>query len=267
MAIAVTVDRVSKSYRKYHPGRPNTIQELLAQGFHRMKPTDRFWSLKGVSFQVPTGRTVGIIGANGSGKSTLLRLIGGVGRPDTGSVHVRGRISGLLDLSSGFHPDLTGRENATLAGILGGLTRRQVLERFDSIVEFADVADFIDNPIRTYSTGMQMRLAFATAVHIDPEIMLIDEILSVGDLSFQRKCLSRILEFKARGCSILLVTHETSMVEELCDEAVWLSHGELIEHGPASEVVRGYLDHMSKLGGGPSSDPQLERLISRLEGV
>src|SRR5262249_40975498 len=157
---AIVVTHVSKSFRRYHPNRPWTVQEILARGFGRMKPMERFWGLRDVSFSVPTGRTVGIIGANGSGKSTLLRLIGGVGRPDSGRVEVRGRIGAILDLDCGFHPDLTGRDNVLVSGVLRGLTRRELLKRLDEIVAFAEVEEFIDNPIRTYSTGMQMRLAF-----------------------------------------------------------------------------------------------------------
>lgn len=245
MKPAIAVSGLSKSFRRFHADRPWTIQEALAQGLRRWKPVERFMALRDVSFRVEAGRTVGIVGSNGSGKSTLLRLTGGVGRPDRGSVEVDGRIGALLDLGAGFHADLTGRENAMIGGILSGLTRRQVLERFDAIVEFAEVEKFIDSPLRTYSTGMQMRLAFSTAVHADPDILLIDEVLSVGDLGFQRKCLDRIAQFKASGCSILLVSHETSMVQDLCDEAIWLSGGRLLAHGPASDVVRQYVAHMN----------------------
>jgi lipopolysaccharide transport system ATP-binding protein len=154
-------------------------------------------------------------------------------------------VSALLDLGAGFHPDLTGRENTVLSGILGGLTRREVLERFDSIVAFAEVQAFIDHPVRTYSTGMQMRLAFATAVHTDPDILLIDEALSVGDIAFQRKCLERIAAFRARGCSIIFVSHEASVIQELCDEALWISEGHIVVHGAAGDVVRQYTDFMN----------------------
>jgi lipopolysaccharide transport system ATP-binding protein len=225
----------------------------VARGLNGLRPVDRFWGLRDVSFTVGAGRTCGIIGTNGSGKSTLLRLIGGVGRADVGTVHVRGRIGALLDLGSGFHPDLTGRENAIVAGVLNGLTRQQVLQRLDSIVAFAEVEEFIDSPIRTYSTGMQMRLAFATAVHAEPDVLLIDEVLSVGDTSFQRKCLERIARFKASGCSILLVSHESGTVQEMCDECLWLDHGRLMAHGQADEVVRQYLAHISKQGTKPAS--------------
>lgn len=245
---AVIVENLSKRFRRYHPDRPWTLQEALSQGLQRMKPVEQFWALRDVSFSVPVGRMVGVIGANGSGKSTLLRLIGGVGRPDRGSVKVHGQIGALLELGAGFHPDLTGRENTIVTGVFSGLTRQQVLERFDSIVAFAELEKFIGNPLRTYSTGMQMRLAFAIAVHAEPEILLIDEVLSVGDLSFQRKCLDRIAQFKAAGCSILLVSHEASLVRDLCDEALWLSSGRLMAYGAADDVVRQYVGETESEG-------------------
>lgn len=245
MKDAIVVQNLSKRFRRYRPDRPWTLQEAVLGGLGRLRPLDEFWGLRDVTFNVPVGRVVGVVGANGSGKSTLLRLIGGVGRPDSGTVEVNGRIGALLDLGAGFHPDLTGRENVFVAGVVAGLTRRVVVERFDSIVAFAELEKFIDHPLRTYSTGMQMRLAFAVAVHVDPEILLIDEVLSVGDLGFQRKCLDRIAEFRARGCSILLVSHEASLVRDLCDEALWLSGGRLVLRGKAGVVVDHYVEDVS----------------------
>jgi lipopolysaccharide transport system ATP-binding protein len=242
---AIVVTNLTKQFRRYHPHRPTTVQEALAQGWSRLRSVERFWALKDVSFQVDAGATLGIVGANGSGKSTLLRLIGGVGRADSGRVEVFGRLGALLDLSVGFHSELTGRENAIMAGILGGLTRRQVLQRLDAIVDFAELEPFIDNPVRTYSTGMQMRLAFATAAHTDPEILLLDEVLSVGDLAFQRKCLDRMAQFKAAGCTILLVSHDASAVAEMCEDAIWLDTGRLVAAGRAADVVARYIAHMA----------------------
>lgn len=244
MTPMVVVTNVGKTFRRFHVDRPASIQEAVAKGLRRIRPVERVWGLREVSFSVGAGRAVGIIGANGSGKSTLLRLIGGVGRPDIGRIEVHGSIGALLDLGAGFHPELTGRENAVLAGILNGLTRRQALERLDSIVEFAEVEKAFDNPMRTYSSGMQMRLAFSVAVHTEPDILLIDEVLSVGDVAFQKKCLDRIDQFKAAGCSILLVSHEGSMVQDLCDEAVWLNGGRLMSQGDAADVVREYATFM-----------------------
>jgi lipopolysaccharide transport system ATP-binding protein len=240
----ITVTNVGKTFRRYHPDRPGTIQQVLAQGLRRMQSVETFWGLRDVTFSVDAGKTVGVVGANGSGKSTLLRLIGGIGRPDTGHIEVHGRLGALLDLGAGFHPDLTGRENAILAGILNGLTRRQVVERLDAIVDFAETEEVLDNPIRIYSSGMQMRLAFSVAVHTEPEILLIDEVLSVGDIAFERKCLNRIDQFKAAGCAILLVSHSGSTIEDLCDEAVWLNAGRLVAQGPADAIVAEYTAHM-----------------------
>lgn len=254
MAPAIVVTGVGKTFRRYHTNRPSTIQELVAKGLRGMRTVERFWGLRDINFSVEAGRTVGIIGSNGSGKSTLLRLIGGVGQPDEGSIQVNGRIGALLDLSAGFHPDLTGRENAMLAGILNGLTRKQVHQRLDSILDFAEVEAAIDNPIRTYSSGMQLRLAFAVAVHTEPEILLIDEVLAVGDVSFQRKCLDRIAQFKAAGCSILLVSHVDRMVERLCDEVVWLDNGVLKAQGPTGEVVHQYSRHMADTAARPPAE-------------
>ena len=272
MTTPIVVTNVSKTFRRYDPGRPHGVHEALARGFGRLRSIERFWGLRDVSFQVGAGRTVGIIGANGSGKSTLLRVVGGVSQPDTGTVEVHGRIGALLDLGSGFHGDLTGRENVLVGGVLNGLTRRQVLERFDSILAFAEMGAFIDNPLRTYSSGMRMRLAFATAVHTDPEILLIDEVLSVGDVAFQRKCLARIDEFKAAGCSILLISHETSVIQELCDEVLWLSAGQVQAHGAVREVVRQYISHMSTSSGPADTEtrrapPSLPRGASPLSIV
>jgi lipopolysaccharide transport system ATP-binding protein len=237
---SVIVEHLRKSYRRYAPDRPGTIQEAVAMGLRRMRHVDRFWALDDVTFTVAPGKTLGIVGSNGSGKSTLLRLIGGVGSPDSGSIDVHGRLGALLELGAGFHPELTGRENAILAGILNGLTRRQVLARLDEIVAFAEVEEALDNPVRTYSSGMQMRLAFSVAVHTEPEVLLIDEVLSVGDVAFQRKCLDRINRFKAAGCTILIVSHVNSAVEELCDEAIWIGHGRLLAQGDSADVVRQY---------------------------
>jgi lipopolysaccharide transport system ATP-binding protein len=238
---AIVVSGLSKEFQRYDPDRAWTLQETVMRAFRRRKPKEYFWALHDVSFDVPAGRSFGVIGANGSGKSTLLRILGGVMPPDSGSVKVNGKIGALLDLGAGFHHDLTGRENVLVSGVIGGLTRREVAERFDSIVAFAELGEFIDNPLRTYSTGMQMRLAFAIAVHVDPEVLLIDEVLSVGDISFQRKCLNRIARFKAEGCSIILVSHEASLIRDLCDEALWLSYGRLMAHGAAESVVDQYV--------------------------
>ena len=241
MKQAVIVRGLGKHYRRYHQDRPWTLQEVFQRGFRGLKPAEYFWALRQINFAVAPGRMVGVIGRNGAGKSTLLRLLGSVGRPDEGRVTVHGRINALLDLGAGFHPDLTGRENVFISGVINGLTRREVSKEFDSIVAFSELEDFIDSPLRTYSTGMQMRLAFAVATHTNPEVLLIDEVLGVGDLAFQRKCLERIAQFKADGCTIILVTHDNGFVAKLCDEALWLHAGRLMAHGPADEVASRYI--------------------------
>jgi lipopolysaccharide transport system ATP-binding protein len=245
MPDAIIVQNLSKSFRRYHADRPTTLKEALLRGLRQIAPAERLWALRDVSFRIAPGRMVGVVGPNGAGKSTLLRLIGGVGRPDQGSVEAHGRIGALLDLGAGFHPDLTGRENVFVNGVIAGLTRHEVARRFDSIVAFAELEEFIDNPLRTYSTGMQMRLGFAVAVHTEPEILLIDEILAVGDLAFQRKCLDRIAQFKDEGCTIVLVSHDADSIQQLCDEALWLRRGKLVAYGPADVVAGQYIEEMS----------------------
>jgi len=236
----ILVTNVGKVYRRYHADRPGTIQEAVAKGLRRMQSVEKFWGLRDVTFRVEAGQAVGIVGANGSGKSTLLRLIGGVGRPDTGRIEVTGRVGALLDLGAGFHPDLNGWENAVLSGIINGLTRRQVFDRLDAIVGFAEVVDAMDNPIRTFSSGMQLRLAFSIAVHTEPSVLLIDEVLSVGDVAFQEKCEAKINEIKASGCSILVVSHEPGTIQDLCDAAIWLDHGKLMAQGEVGMVMEKY---------------------------
>ena len=259
MDYPVVVRGLSKQFCRYPANRPQTLHEALIKGLRRIQPVERFWALRDVSFSVAPGNTLGIVGPNGSGKSTLLRLIGGIGRPDEGNFEVRERVGALLDLGAGFHPDLTGRENVLISGVISGLTRREVALRFDSIVAFAELEAFIDNPIRTYSTGMQMRLGFAIAIHSEPEILLIDEILSVGDHSFQRKCFDRIAEFKSEGCTIILVSHDSQLVRESCDEALWLSSGRVVLHGRPDVVVNQYIDEADALVGRRSIEFETRR--------
>jgi lipopolysaccharide transport system ATP-binding protein len=242
MPDAIIVHALAKQFRRYHADRPRTLKGAFTRRFRGVRPVERFWALRDVSFSVAAGRMLGVIGSNGAGKSTLLRLIGGVGRPDRGSVQVHGRIGALLDLGVGFHPELSGRENVFIGGVIAGLMRREVAQRFDSIVAFAELQQFIESPLRTYSTGMQMRLAFAVAVHTTPDILLIDEVLAVGDASFQRKCLERIAQFKADGCAIILISHDTTLIRQMCDEALWLRAGRIAARGNPDMVVDQYLD-------------------------
>jgi lipopolysaccharide transport system ATP-binding protein len=239
---SIVVQSLGKQYRRYPKDRAWTLQEVFQCGLSRIRATHMFWALRDVTFTVSPGHMLGIVGSNGAGKSTLLRLLSGLSKPDDGRAMMFGRADALLDLGTGFHPDLTGRENVYVNGVINGLTRREISHRFDSIVQFAELEEFIDSPLRTYSTGMQMRLAFAVATHTHPEVLLIDEVLAVGDLSFQRKCLDRIGEFKAEGCSIVLVSHDTDLVAKLCDEALWLRGGRMAAYGGSHDVVRQYIN-------------------------
>ena len=207
---AIELTNVTKVYRSYARRKQfATLKSALLKGslIQDLQPEETFPALQGVSFNVPAGRTYGIIGRNGSGKSTALKLVAGITKPTTGTVKVEGRISALIELGAGFHPEISGRENVFINGIMLGLTKREVARRFDEIVEFAELQDFIDAPVKTYSSGMYMRLGFAVAIHVDPDVLLVDEVLAVGDEGFTHKCLDKFGEFKRRGKTILLVTH------------------------------------------------------------
>jgi lipopolysaccharide transport system ATP-binding protein len=245
---AITVRGVSKRFRKYPPQRPSTLHEALTRGFRQLRPSETFWALREVDFDVPYGACVGLVGANGAGKSTLLRLIAQVGRPDAGTIEVRGHMNALLDLGAGFHPDLTGRENVILGGVITGLSRREVKRRFDEIVAFAELESFIDNPLRTFSTGMRLRLAFSVVALAEPEILLVDEVLAVGDLAFQHKCVRRIELLKAKGCTMLVCSHDPGLVRELCDSAVWLDAGRIAAVGSAESVLDSYVHAIDENG-------------------
>lgn len=237
---AISCSGLSKRFRRYSTERPRRLKDLVTGGWRAMRPLESHWALRDVTFSMERGHMLGVIGRNGAGKSTLLRLIGGIGEPDAGTVQVRGRVGALLDLELGFHADLTGRENTFVNGVIGGLTRREVAARLDDIVGFADLEDFIDAPLRTYSTGMRMRLGFSIAAHSDPEILLIDEVLSVGDLRFQQKCLERITDFKERGTTMVLVSHDLGEVAALCDRVLWLEGGEVRALGETKAVLEEY---------------------------
>ncbi len=219
-------------------------QRMLMRGYiSRLMKTherQRFIALKSVSFGIPQGQTVGIVGSNGAGKSTLLSLVAGLCPPDEGSVTVSGRVSALLQLGAGFHPDLTGTENLRLNAALLGFSSKQTAQAFDRIVEFSGIGQFIDQPLRTYSSGMVMRLAFSVAAHVNPDIFIIDEVLSVGDQAFQAKCMEKILEFKREGKTLLFVSHATGAVLAFCERALWLDRGELVMDGVAADVVAAY---------------------------
>ena len=224
-------------YRLYHD-RTHSLKEVLVR-FRRARYED-LWALRGVTMRVEPGEAVGVIGANGSGKSTLLKCVARVIEPSRGTVSVRGRVSALLELGAGFHPDLTGRENVFINGAMLGMTRREIRARFDDIVAFSELEQFIDSPVRTYSSGMYMRLGFSVAVHVDPDVLLVDEVLAVGDEQFQAKCRARIAAMKARGVTILFVSHDLPRVQEVCDRVVWLDRGVVRAEGVPAEVVREY---------------------------
>ena len=246
---AITLCDVSKLYRKYAYRRQfSTLKSALLKGnlASELKPNEVFHAVNGVSLRVPVGMTLGVIGRNGSGKSTLLKLIAGITKPTFGTVEVNGRISALIELGAGFHPEISGRENVFINGVMLGLTKSEISERFDTIVEFAELEDFIDAPVKTYSSGMYMRLGFAVAVHVDPDVLLVDEVLAVGDEGFSLRCLDKFAEFKRRGKTILLVTHGLSMVERFCDEAVWLDNGKVCSEGDPRRVVHAYTTEVAK---------------------
>lgn len=237
--MSIIVDDLSKRYW-LHGSAPSTFQQALTQMFGALRRGTPFWALRDVSFVIKAGESVGIIGRNGAGKSTLLRLICGLGRPTTGYASVTGRVAALLELGVGFHPHLTGRENVYVSAVVAGLSRGEVKERFDSIVDFAEIREFIDQPLRTYSSGMKMRLAFAIAMHVDPQILIVDEALAVGDAAFQQKCVERIAEFRRAGVTLVLVSHDLHLLQRFCTRALWFHKGQLMMDGPVTDVVDTY---------------------------
>jgi ABC-type polysaccharide/polyol phosphate transport system ATPase subunit len=246
---AIEVSRVSKIYRRYSQRKQfATLKSALVSRslIKNLRPDETFTALNDVNLTVPKGRTLGVIGRNGSGKSTLLKLVAGITKPSSGTVRVDGRISALIELGAGFHPEISGRENVFINGIMLGLTKREVTERFDEIVEFAEMKEFIDAPVKTYSSGMYMRLGFAVAIHVDPEVLLVDEVLAVGDEGFTHKCLDKFAEFKRRGKTILLVTHSLGLVERFCDEALWLDAGRIKGSGDPKRIVGAYITDVER---------------------
>jgi ABC-type polysaccharide/polyol phosphate transport system ATPase subunit len=234
----ITVDHVSKRFRLYHERNQSLKASILRGGRARF---EEFWALDDVSFEVPEGSTFGLIGENGSGKSTLLKCIARILRPDKGSISARGKLSALLELGAGFHPELSGRENVYLNGSILGLSKKQLDERFDEIVAFAGIEHFIDTPVKNYSSGMYVRLGFSVAINVDPDLLLIDEVLAVGDAEFQRKCTEKIAEFRGQGKTIVIVSHSLPSVRALCDEVALLEHGKLIDIGPPGQIIDCYL--------------------------
>jgi len=237
----IIFDNVSKSYPFYHhiTGGIKNFLFHLPQTLKFMK-NSRFEALRDISFEVNQGETLGIIGKNGAGKSTILGLIAGVLKPSKGNIIIKGRISPLLELGGGFHPELTGKENILLNGVLLGLTRDEVKKKMDAIIEFSELGDFIEQPIRVYSSGMLARLGFSVVAHLDLEILLIDEILTVGDMEFQKKCLNKMMGFKKKGVTMVFVSHSMGEVERICDRVIWIENHSIKMTGEPEVVVKAY---------------------------
>ncbi len=240
---AIAVKGVSKKFKIYFD-KGNQLKEKMIF-WKRNRHEDR-WVLKDVSFEIKKGEAVALVGHNGCGKSTMLKLLTKIIYPNSGTIETQGRISCLIELGAGFHPDMTGRENIYINASIFGLSKKEIDRRIDEIIAFSELEEFMDNPVRTYSSGMYMRLAFAVAINVDADILLIDEILAVGDANFQAKCFKRLEEFKASGKTIVLVTHDTGTVKEFCDRAIWINDGEVAATGEAEPVVDQYLDFMDE---------------------
>jgi ABC-type polysaccharide/polyol phosphate transport system ATPase subunit len=241
----IEFDHVSKQFR-LRRSRPRSFQELFLDTFRMRgrRPVEMMWSLRDVSFDIERGEMLGLIGANGAGKSTALKLVSRIIEPTAGQLTVDGRVTGLLELGAGFHPDLTGRENVFLNGAIMGMKRQEVRRRLDRIVAFAELEEFIDVPVKHYSSGMYMRLGFATAVHADADVLLVDEVLAVGDQAFQSKCHQRIAELRREGTTILFVSHDANIVRRMCDRVIWLDRGRVRSMGDPDDVIADYMDQV-----------------------
>ena len=240
---AIEVHDITKQFKIYLD-KGHTLKEKTL--FSSRRKHEERKVLNGISFEVKKGEAIGLIGHNGCGKSTTLKLLTRIMYPDSGTIEMRGRVSSLIELGAGFHPDMSGRENIYINASIFGLTKKEIDERVNDIIEFSELEEFIDNPVRTYSSGMYMRLAFAVAINVDADILLIDEILAVGDASFQAKCFDRLKEIKAEGATIVIVSHAMEQIEQICDRCIWIHKGKIKDEGEASEVGYAYLDYMGK---------------------
>lgn len=236
---SITVEDLSKRFRIYHERNQSVKSMVMRRGRAKY---EEFWALRDINLDIPSGGTFGLVGHNGSGKSTLLKCLARILVPDTGTVTVNGRVSALLELGAGFHPELSGRDNIYMNGAILGLTRRELASKFDEIVSFAGLEQFIDTPVKNYSSGMYVRLGFSVAINVDPDILLVDEVLAVGDQSFQQRSAAKFKEFKEAGKTIVVVTHSLGQVRELCDQAAWLDHGRLLDAGETNEIVARYAE-------------------------
>jgi ABC-type polysaccharide/polyol phosphate transport system ATPase subunit len=270
---AVVVDRVSKRFLLGEDRPGGSLREALSNSARRVvrrdraRPRDEIWSLRDVSLEVADGDAVGIIGRNGAGKSTLLKILSRIIQPTAGVAWTRGRVAAMLEVGTGFHPELTGRENVYLNGALLGMSRRDLNLRFDDIVSFAGVERFLDTPVKRYSSGMHLRLAFAVAAHLEPDILVVDEVLAVGDAEFQRRCLSRMSEAEREGRTVIFVSHDLEAITRLCREAVWLDAGRVQARGPADDIVADYLASGAQLAArrGFDDDPNRPVAIRSVE--
>lgn len=240
---AVVVDHVSKKFRLYKE-KNDSLKTALMRG--RRSVHEDFWALDDVSFEVPEGSTFGLVGRNGSGKSTLLKCLAKILYPNSGSITSRGKVASLLEVGSGFHPELSGRENVYLNGSILGMSRKDVARKFDEIVEFSGVRKFIDQPVKNYSSGMYVRLGFSVAINVDPDVLVVDEILAVGDSAFQAKCKEKFAEFRRAGKTVILVTHSMANIRDMCDHAAWLDNGSLVQVGDAQSVIKAYTADIDK---------------------
>lgn len=236
---AVRVQKLGKKFRIFSE-RNQSLKSALMRG--RISKYEEFWALRNITFEVPKGSTFGLVGGNGSGKSTLLKTLAKIYWPDEGEIHYSGRMSALLEVGSGFHPELTGRENIYLNGSILGMKKKEIDARYEQIVEFSGVKDFIDQPVKNYSSGMYVRLGFSVAIHVEPDILVVDEVLAVGDAAFQEHCFQRFKELKKQGTTIILVTHDLKALVELCDQAAWINKSKLEMVGKAEVVARAYLE-------------------------
>ncbi|MHB0828993.1 MAG: ABC transporter ATP-binding protein [Schaalia turicensis] len=263
--LAITVSDVSKRFRIYSD-RNQSLKGAFLKG--RRAKYDDFWALKDVSFDIPEGKTFGLLGHNGSGKSTLLKCIARILTPDQGSITARGRIAAMLEVGSGFHPELSGRENVYLNGAILGMSRAEIDKKFDAIVDFSGIKDFIDQPVKNYSSGMYVRLGFSVSIHVEPDILLVDEVLAVGDTEFQERCMGKFAEFRNEGRTVVVVSHGLEQMKTFCDEIAWLDHGVLQEVGPAATLIDKYSDiahNAQQVPGGGTRFGTGEARIERIE--
>ncbi len=259
MAHAIQIEGVSKRFRLYHEQYSSLKERVIHFG---KIPYDDFWALKDVSFDIDEGQSIGILGHNGSGKSTLLKCMAGILTPTSGQIKVRGRMAALLELGAGFHPDLTGRENVFMNATLLGLNQKEIERKFDEIVSFAELENFIDNQVKYYSSGMYVRLGFAVAVNMDPDILLVDEVLAVGDENFQRKCIEKVRSFQREGRTIVVVSHSADQIRAICDSAVVLDHGLKVAEGTPGEAIRSLREHLRKRG---VDEPEMATVAPEVE--